>query len=163
MSHDSHDAASFYRYDSAMDQENTRDFSKPVEPAVNVNEALMTQLLQQLVVGQQRQNELLEDLTKQMNAAQRQRAVELGQWKQANPHLARSCRKAVEALSQVQTEFLRNLTDEVQDNADGLIDSDYALTDFVDRYGPRMAHLNSVLQMLSQLSSVPGQTSSNQA
>jgi hypothetical protein len=26
------------------------------------------------------------------------------------------------------------------------------LTEFVDRYGPRLAHLNGVLQMLAQLS-----------
>jgi hypothetical protein len=28
-------------------------------------------------------------------------------------------------------------------------------TEFVDRFGPRMAHLNSILQVLTQLSSPP--------
>ena len=40
-------------------------------------------------------------------------SVELGQWKQANPELARDCRQAAEALSQVQVEFLGTMTREI--------------------------------------------------
>ena len=116
-------------------------------------------LLQQLVEGQDRQNQLLEELAEQIGANQRQRAAELGQWKQANPGLARGCRKAAEALSRVQAEFLQNLIDNVTDSAECLIDSDFMLNEFVDRYGPRLAHLNGVLQVLSQLSSVTNATS----
>ena len=115
----------------------------------------ITALLQQMVIGQDRTNELLEELVDQMGAAQRQRANELGQWKEANPILARKCRAAAEALSQVQTEFLENLTYEVNDNFEVLLDGEFMLNEFVDRYGPRLAHLNGVLQLLSQLSAVP--------
>ena len=111
--------------------------------------------MQQLVLGQERQNELLQDLTDQMGASQRQRANELGQWREANPLLARRCRAAAEALSRVQTEFLENLTIEVNDNYENMLDGEFVLNEFVDRYGPRLAHLNGVLQLLSQLSSVP--------
>lgn len=114
----------------------------------------MTALLKQLVVGQQRQNEMLEELIDQMGAAQRQRAMELGQWREANPALARRCRAAAEALSQVQTEFLENITIDIKENYENMLDGDFALNEFVDRYGPRLAHLNGVLQVLSQLSSV---------
>ena len=118
----------------------------------------MIELLQQLVIGQERQNELLEDLADQMSASQRQRANELGQWKQANPHLARRCRAAAEALSQVQTDFLENLTNDIDENFDTFADGGFMLNEFVDRYGPRLAHLNGVLQVLSQLSSVSDNT-----
>lgn len=111
-------------------------------------------LLRQLVASQQRQNELLEEMVDQMQAGQRQRAAELGQWRDANPALARRCRAAAEALSQVQTEFLENLTIEVKDSYENMLDGDFALNEFVDRYGPRLAHLNGVLQVLSQLSSM---------
>ena len=83
---------------------------------------------------------------------QRNRSGELQQWKDANPLLARRCRAAAEALSQVQTEFLQSLTCDVNDNFEGMLDSEFVLNEFVDRYGPRLAHLNGVLQMLSQLS-----------
>ena len=110
-------------------------------------------LLRDLVTAQDRQNELLEELINQVGAVQKQRANELGQWKQANPHLARRCRMAAEALGKVQTEFLEGLTQEVGDNFETLLDGEFMLNEFVDRFGPRMAHLNGLLQVLSQLSS----------
>jgi hypothetical protein len=112
-------------------------------------------LLRSILAAQARQNELLEEMNNQLSAAQRQRNTELGQWKQANPSLARACRTAAESLSQVQIEFLNSMTQEINDNVDVLMDGDFMLNEFVDRFGPRLAHLNGVLQILAQLSSVP--------
>jgi len=118
-------------------------------------EGEQVRLLRELVAGQDRQNELLEELVHQFGAAQKQRANELGQWKQANPHLARSCRAAAEALGKVQTEFLESMTVDITDNFESYIDGEFMLNEFVDRYGPRLAHLNGLLQVLSQLSATP--------
>ncbi len=112
-------------------------------------------LLRQLVTGQERQNKLLEAILQQTNAVYRQRQSELGQWKQANPELARRCKQAAETLSRVQNEFLQRLTDEVTDNEDCLLDGEFMLDEFVDRFGPRLAQLNGVLHVLSQLSYLP--------
>ncbi|MCA9265645.1 MAG: hypothetical protein KDA60_17410, partial [Planctomycetales bacterium] len=103
----------------------------------------------------------LEEMTQSFNAAQRQRATELGQWRDSNPLLAQRCREAAEALSGVQTEFLRNLTDEVRENSDGMLEGEFLLNEFVDRFGPRLAHLNGVLQVLSQLGAQPASTPNN--
>ncbi len=130
------------------------------EPEGNVD-TLIVGLMRQLLATQQRQNQLIEELNQNLSAAQRQRAAELGQWKEANPDLARSCRTAAETLSRVQTEFLHSLTEEIVDNEETLVDGDFMLNEFVDRYGPRLAHLNGVLQVLSQLSSVPSPTNSS--
>jgi hypothetical protein len=35
------------------------------------------------------------------------------------------------------------------------MDGEFMLNEFVDRFGPRLAHLNGVLQVLAQLSSAP--------
>ncbi|NMC19204.1 MAG: hypothetical protein GYA33_02185 [Thermogutta sp.] len=118
-------------------------------------------LLRQILMVQQRQTKILEELTTQVGNGQRQRAVELGQWRQANPHLARKCREAAECLSRVQTEFLHQLTEEVNNNFDNLLDGEFTFTEFVDRFGPRMAHLNGILQVLSQLSSPPSPANSS--
>ena len=112
----------------------------------------MAHLLRQMLAGQDRQNELLEELVGQISSTQRQRANELGQWKQANPRLARSCRIAAEALGKVQTEFLDGLTQEINENYENLMEGEFLLNEFVDRFGPRLAHLNGLLQILSQLS-----------
>jgi hypothetical protein len=117
------------------------------------NDRVAVELLRQIVAGQQQQNKLLENLIQQNNAAQNQRVNELQQWKHANPELAQSCRQAAETLSKVQLEFLASLTEEIQDSEDHLIEGEYMLNEFVDRFGPRLAHLNGVLQVLAQLGS----------
>ncbi len=117
-----------------------------------------TRLLRDILNSQERQNELLEELVSQMGAAQKQRNTELGQWKQANPRLARSCRLAADALNKVQTQFLESMTAEVNENAEELLDGEFLLNEFVDRFGPRLAHLNGVIQVLAQLSAVPNAT-----
>ena len=121
----------------------------------SANEFAQIALLRELVKAQDRTNELLEELVSQVGQPQRQRAAELAQWKQANPRLARDCRVAAETLSKVQTEFLRSLATEVEENSEVLLDGEFMLTEFVDRFGPRLAHLNGVLQVLSQLGNTP--------
>lgn len=121
-----------------------------------------TELLTNILSSLDRQNELMEELVGHLCQQQRQRSQELNQWRAANPALVRNCRRAAETLSQVQTSFLRSLTTEVNDNGEALGDGDFMLNEFVDRYGPRMAHLNSVLNVLAQLGGVRGAGSQNQ-
>ncbi len=111
-----------------------------------------TELLHQILTALDRNNDLLEELVANAGASQRQRAEELKNWRSANPGLAESCKDAVEALARVQAEFLRNLTGEIEDNSEAMEDGEFVFNEFIDRYGPRLAHLNGVLQMLSQLS-----------
>ncbi len=129
------------------------DISAGSQESVSSNQSDDTgRVLRDILVAQDRQNELLEELVNVLGASQRQRAAELKQWKQANPHLARDCRTAAETLSRVQTMFLSRLAEEVTENPDALLDGEFMLNEFVDRFGPRLAHLNGVLQVLSQLS-----------
>lgn len=127
----------------------------PVSPTARAVELEHLRLLREILAAQDRQNELLEELVNQLNSAQRQKATELGQWKAANPHLARSCRKAAETLGRVQTEFLSAMTREINENQENLLDGDFMLNEFVDRFGPRFAHLNGLVQVLAQLSAAP--------
>jgi len=125
------------------------------QPSASGGNLEMVAVLREILAAQDRQNELLEELVGQLNSSQRQRASELGQWKQANPHLARDCRMAAEALSKVQTEYLASITQEINENYESLRDGEFMLNEFVDRFGPRLAHLNGLLQVRSQLSSSP--------
>jgi hypothetical protein len=52
-------------------------------------------------------------------------------------------------------EFLSTIAREASDNAEGFAESDYALGDFLDRFGPRLAHFNGVMQLFSQLGAQP--------
>jgi len=108
-------------------------------------------LLRDMVVAQHKSCELLTELVNQVSLQQRQRSAELKAWKEANPQLAKACRQAAESLAKVHTEFLSGIAQEAADNADDFSDSEYALGEFIDRYGPRLAHFNGVLQLFAQL------------
>ena len=153
MPHDPQQVPPLFRIDVSADSANSANHN-PSATSISPSQlgAEMVNLLRELLDAQERQTELLEEVSQQLTAAQKQRASELVQWKEANPSLARNCRQAVETLSRMQTQFLENLTEEVKDNEDCLVDGDFMMNEFVDRFGPRLAHLNGVLQVLSQLS-----------
>ncbi len=153
MSHDSRPTPALF---TQVDITAGAQVDRPREGSESASE--QTGLLRNILAAQDRQNELLEELVNQMSAAQRQRNQELAQWKQANPDLARNCRLAAEALSQVQVEFLGTMTEEIRDNSEALMEGEFMLNEFVDRFGPRLAHLNGVLQILAQLGSGPAPT-----
>ncbi len=117
-----------------------------------------TELFREMLAAQDRTNELLEDLATTIAATQKQRANELSQWRNAHPALATACREAAESLTRVQIEYLDRMTEEINDTSEDMVEGEFVLNEFVDRYGPRLAHLNSVIQVLAQLSSVPNPT-----
>ena len=127
----------------------------PADQKVDNSYNQLAPILLQMLEKIDQQNTLLEKLLTQQASQQNQRSGELDQWKEANPELARNCRSAAETLSRAQTEFLEQLTTDVCDSDETLLESNFMLGEFVDRYGPRLAHLNGVLQVLSQLSSSP--------
>ncbi len=128
--------------------QSTQNQPQPVDASMAI-----VALLRQMVQSQERQNKLIEQLIASNNAAQKQRATELQQWRDANPYLAKSCRRAAESLSRVQSQFIEQIADEIEENEESLMEGEFMLSEFVDRFGPRLAHLNGVLQVLAQLSS----------
>ncbi|MDA1039400.1 MAG: hypothetical protein O3A37_03795 [Planctomycetota bacterium] len=117
-------------------------------------------LLRDMVALQHKSCELLGELLNQVSQQQRQRTAELKAWRDANPELAVSCRQAAESLAKVHTEFLASVAREAFENAEDYVDSEYALGEFIDRYGPRLAHFNGVLQLFGQLGAPPQQPGS---
>lgn len=118
-------------------------------------EGEQSELLREVLAAQDRTNELLEELVAVMATSHKQRSQELHQWRSANPHLSNACRRAAEVLSRVQVEYLDRMTEEINDAAEDLVEGEFVLNEFVDRFGPRLAHLNGVIQVLAQLSSTP--------
>jgi len=87
MPNDSRDIPPVFRIDVAQSA------SEPtVTNTTDSSQSEIVALLHQLVIGQDRQNELLEEMTETMQHNQRNRAGELQQWKDSNPLLARRCR-----------------------------------------------------------------------
>ncbi|MDD3470675.1 MAG: hypothetical protein PHE53_11965 [Thermoguttaceae bacterium] len=125
--------------------------------------AEMVLLLRQLVISQNRTNQLLAELLQVTIAPQQQRAKELALWKSEHPELAQSCRESVDALLKIQRGYLETMTMEVQDGEETLNDSEFMFNEFLDRFGPRISYLNSMLQLFGQLSAAPAAKSQPEA
>ena len=80
----------------------------------------LADLMRQLIMLQSKQNALLQELVNQITSSQRQRNIELAQWRQANPVLARSCKIAADRLGKIQSEFLAGLSAEIDDSFEDL-------------------------------------------
>ena len=119
-----------------------------------------TELLREILTAQDRTNDLLADLTNTLVSTHKQRVSDLHQWRNAHPALATACRDAAESLTRVQIEYLDRMTEEINDTSDDMVEGEFLLNEFIDRYGPRLAHLNGVIQVLAQLSSVPNPANS---
>ena len=112
-------------------------------------------LFSELVSAQDRQTALLEELVACITGTQRRRIVELGLWKMSHPELAEYCKRAAKKLERIQTDLLSTITEEIERNADELLDSEFGLNEFVDRFGTKFLQLHSLLQILTQLGNAP--------
>ena len=108
-------------------------------------------LLERIIELQERQLEIAQKSAQAAEEAQRRRQAEIEQWQKKNQHLVTSCRDALEVLEGVQRAFLGQMAEYVVENEESLLDGEFLLSEFVDRFGPRMAHLSGVMNMLGQL------------
>ena len=113
-------------------------------------------VMERLLLAQQHQTAMLEkfiDSQTQQALTQKTQTTALEQWKAAHPELAKRCIAAFRVLDEIQTELVENLTMEVEEHGDSFLESEFMLMDLIDRFGPRMAHLNNLRMMMHQLSS----------
>jgi chromosome segregation ATPase len=132
-------------------------------PVANVNDPIA--LLQVLVNLQSQslemQRQTLENQRQQLELAreasqiareQRARQIaELERWQTGHEGVIEHCRESLGKLEQVHSALMGELTDYVDENHENLLEGEFTLTDFVDRFGPRLAHLNTMLAVLRPL------------
>ncbi len=116
--------------------------------------ALQSQTLdvqRQILQNQQQQLELAKEAA-QIAREQRSRQIaELERWQTGHEQVLDQCRESLGQLEQVHSALMGELVNHVAENHENLVDGDFALTDFVDRFGPRLAHLNTMLAVLRPL------------
>ena len=109
------------------------------------------EIQRQILENQRQQLELAREAA-QVNREQRARQVaELERWQSGHEPVLEHCRESLGNLEKVHASLMGELAAYVSDNHENLIDGDFALTDFVDRFGPRLAHLNTMLAILRPL------------
>ncbi len=100
----------------------------------------------------QRQQLELTRESAQIAREQRARQVaDLERWQNGHEGVLDHCRDTLGRLEQVHASLMGDMADHVAEHHENLIEGDFALSDFVDRFGPRLAHLNTMLAILRPL------------
>lgn len=129
----------------------------PTDEPITLLQALLSMQAQTLEVQKQllqNQAQQLELAREAAHIAREQRArqiAELERWQAGHEAVIDQCRDSLGQLEQVHAALMGELVSHVSENYENLIDGEFALTDFVDRYGPRLAHLNTMLAVLRPL------------
>jgi hypothetical protein len=122
----------------------------PAEPAANVAD-----LLRQILEVQREQLTQMQASAAAHDASARWRAL-LARWREEFPGLPEACREALPVLERAYGSILANLAEELRQNGDAL-DSEFALQDFLDRYGLRLGQMGNILNLVGPLAEAGSQ------
>ena len=105
----------------------------------------------QILQNQQQHLELAREAAQVAREQRARQVAELERWQAGHDRVIDQCRESLGQLEQVHSALMGELVNHVAENHENLVDGDFALTDFVDRFGPRLAHLNTMLAVLRPL------------
>jgi hypothetical protein len=86
----------------------------------------------------------------------------LNRWQEEFPTLGAACHKAMPVLERCYGRLIADLAERLNDEGDDALDSDFALQDFLDRYGMRLAQLGTILNLVAPLAEIGSQGESSQ-
>ncbi len=109
------------------------------------------EIQKQILQNQQQQLELAKEATQVAREQRARQMAELERWQNGHERVIDQCRESLGQLEQVHSSLMGELVNYVSEHHENLLDGDYALTDFVDKFGPRLAHLNTMLAILRPL------------
>ncbi len=120
---------------------------EPPVPAAPSTETL--EVLRQMLEVQREQLAYQRAAAQAHDMSSRWRAF-LTRWKEEFPGLSESCRKALPALERSYGQLIVELTDHLNAE-DSDLENDFALQEFLDRYGMRLAQLGTILNLVGPL------------
>ncbi|MBL8799370.1 MAG: hypothetical protein JNM56_36140 [Planctomycetia bacterium] len=135
----------------------------PSEPAraANANEpgSEATELLRQLLEVQREQLNLQKAAAQAHDMNARWRSY-LNRWQQEFPELPDACKYALPILERSYGQLIADLAAHFREHGADALDGDFALGEFLDRYGMRLSQLGSILSLVAYIAEA---TSSTQA
>lgn len=117
----------------------------PPAPASNVE---VVDLLKQLLEVQREQLSHQRAAASAHDASARWRAF-LSRWQGEFPDLSDNCRRALPALERCYGAMIAELTERLTD--EDTLDSDFAVQEFLDRFGMRLMQLGTILNLVGPL------------
>jgi hypothetical protein len=121
----------------------------PCPPATPAGVPETVELLRQLLEVQREQLAHQRTTAAAHDMTARWRAF-LTRWQQDFPELADNCRKALPHLERCYGQMIHDLTEKLNEDEHGL-DNEFALQEFLDRFGMRLAQLGTILNLIAPL------------
>jgi hypothetical protein len=128
----------------------------PVEPPASSAATESVDLLRQILEVQREQLAYQRAAAAAHDMTARWRAF-LTRWQQDFPDLGDSCRKALPHLERCYGQLLHDLTEKLTDEEHGL-ENEFALQEFLDRFGMRLAQLGTILNLVAPLAEASNAT-----
>jgi len=134
-------------------------YSLPAGQLPRATPSLSADLLRQMLDVQRQQLELMKAnqtaLTAMAEAQNQARKRSwFDRWQEEFPDLPENCRQVMPILERAYLNLIATLAEEVRDNNGESFESDFALRDFVDRFGLPLVHLGGILSALAPLTEV---------
>jgi hypothetical protein len=76
----------------------------------------------------------------------------VARWRQDFPELPATCRQVLPTLERAYGAILVSLVEELRQQGHDALDNEFALQDFLDRYGMRLGQLGNILNLVAPLS-----------
>jgi hypothetical protein len=107
-------------------------------------------LLRQLLEVQREQLTLLRASAAAQDSMARWKAF-LARWQSDFPEVPGACRQALPALERAYLTLIAELTEQLRDRGPDPLDSEFALSEFLDRFGMRLGQLGTILTLVGPL------------
>jgi hypothetical protein len=75
----------------------------------------------------------------------------LARWQDQFPGLGENCRASVPILERTYGKLIADLTEQLCQEGNDALDTDFALQEFLDRYGMKLAQLGTILNLVAPL------------
>ena len=122
----------------------------PIPPAVPTPTDTATELLRQLLDVQREHLGFIQTQAAGQDQVGRWRAF-LARWDTEFPGLGESCRKVLPQLERAYLKMIEELTQRLQEEESASLENEFALNEFLDRYGLRMSQLGTILNQICPL------------
>jgi hypothetical protein len=76
----------------------------------------------------------------------------LARWQKDHPEFSEHCKKAYPAMEKVYVQMIVGMVDELAQQDEDAMESDFAVQEFLDRYGMRLSQMSHLLSIVGPLS-----------
>jgi hypothetical protein len=133
----------------------------PAQPG-EINAELLRQILElqrdqlgQILQTQREHLALARGMAQDNNARWR---TLLGRWQKDVPFFVDHCKQAYPTLERAYVQMIAAMVEEVCDKEPDELDNEFAVQDFLDRYGMRLSQLGHLVHLVGSLAEAAGQS-----